>query len=142
MYNAYNPYNSPYFQPQGLNRPQVVDVPLNTQNSPTGGLNRATGLIGKMVDSVETVKGMDISLDGQVNYFPVANGSAIVTKQLLTDGTSKITVYKPVDETVNEVKYATQDDIDKAIKKIDLSEIKDEIKTIKKQIKKLSDNDE
>lgn len=142
MYNTYNPYNSPYFQPQSVNRPQVVDLPLNTQNAPTGGLNRPTGLIGKMVDSVDTVKGMDISLDGQVNYFPIANGSAIVTKQLLTDGTSKITVYKPIDETVNEVKYATQEDIDKAIEKIDLSEIKDEIKTIKKQIKKLSDNDE
>lgn len=142
MYNVYNPYNNPYFQPQSVNRGQVVDLPVGVQNGSIGALNRATGLIGKMVDSVDTVKGMDISLDGAVNYFPLANGSAIVTKQLMTDGTSKVTVYKPVDENVKEIKYATQDDIDKAIKKIDLSEIKDEIKSLKKQIKKLEDSDE
>lgn len=142
MYNTYNPYNNPYFQPQALNRPQVIDLPPNTQNTLTNGLNRATGLVGKMVDSVDTVKSMEISLDGVVNYFPLANGSAIVTKQLMTDGTSKTTIYKPVEDGVKEIVYATQDDIDKAIKKIDLSDIKDDIKVMKKQIKKLSDNDE
>lgn len=33
-------------------------------------------------------------MDGSVSYFPVADGSAIVSKQLQTDGTSKIQIYK------------------------------------------------
>ena len=85
---------------------------------------------------------MDISLDGSINYFPLTDNSAIVTKQLQTDGTSKIVVYKPVDNKTTEVKYATQEDVDKAIEKIDLSDIKDEIDALKKQIKKLKSGDD
>lgn len=134
MYNnLYNGYGNPYYnmQPQ----PRYTQPIEQTIAKPTG-------LLGKAVDSIEVVKATDISLDGAINYFPLTDNSAIVTKQLQNDGTCKIVVYKPVDEKVKEIKYATQEDIDKAIKKIDLSDIKDDIDSLKKQIKKMRDKDE
>ena len=75
--------------------------------------------------------------DGSISYFPIADGSAIVTKQLQADGTSKITVYKPMEEKES-IKYATLDDIDKKIEKIDLSSIddlRDELDEFRKELK-------
>lgn len=103
------------------------------------------GLQGKQVESVEIVKTTEIPLDGTTSYFPVADGSAIVTKQLQTDGTSKITVFKPVIEHKEEIKYVTPKDLEKAINGLNLDElddIKEEIKEIKKQLKKKSGKDE
>lgn len=142
MYNPYNPYNNQFFNPQSQNRYQPMEMSMTQQNPVQTQINRSNGLSGKLVDSIDVVKAMDISLDGSINYFPLTDNSAIVTKQLQTDGTCKIVVYKPVDNKTTEVKYATQEDVDKAIKKIDLSDIKDEIDALKKQIKKLKSGDD
>ena len=142
MYNTYNPYNTQFFSPQSQNRYQPMEMSMPSQNPIQTQINRSSGLSGKLVDSIDVVKAMDISLDGSINYFPLTDNSAIVTKQLQTDGTSKIVVYKPVDSKNTEVKYATQEDIDKAIKKIDLTDIKDDIKSLKKQIKDMKDSDD
>lgn len=142
MYNPYNPYNNQFFNPQSQNRYQPMEMSMTQQNPVQTQINRSNGLSGKLVDSIDVVKAMDISLDGSINYFPLTDNSAIVTKQLQTDGTCKIVVYKPVDNKTTEVKYATQEDVDKAIKNIDLSDIKDEIDALKKQIKKLKSGDD
>lgn len=42
--------------------------------------NKLLNLQGKIIDNLEVVKATDISLDGSVNYFPLADGSAIATK--------------------------------------------------------------
>lgn len=100
-----------------------------------------SSLLGKMVDSIESAKNMEYPLDGSISYFALTDGSAIVTKQLQTDGTSKTIIYKPVQE--NEVKaptYATMEDIDKKFAEIDLSEvddIKEELREIRKQLKEI-----
>lgn len=142
MYNPYNPYSNQFFNPQSQNRYQPMEMSMTQQNPVQTQINRSNGLSGKLVDSIDVVKAMDISLDGSINYFPLTDNSAIVTKQLQTDGTCKIVVYKPVDNKTTEVKYVTQEDVDKAIKKIDLSDIKDEIDALKKQIKKLKSGDD
>lgn len=131
----YNPYNNQFYN-QSMMQPRYTQ-PIEPQPI----IPKPMGLNGKVVDSVDTVKGMDINLDGSVSYFPLADGSKIVTKQLNVDGTSKIVVYEQVKENIKEVKYITSDELDKAIKKIDLSDIKDEIDNLKKQIKKLKDSD-
>lgn len=97
------------------------------------------GLQGKSVDSIDVVKAMDIPLDGSVSYFPLVDGTAIVTKQLQADGTSKTVVYKPIEdkEIANVPTYITKEDFDKEIKKIDNSGIKDDIKTLKRKIEDL-----
>ena len=132
----YNPYNNQYYG-QPIGQPRYTQ-PIEPQSI----ISKPMGLNGKIVDSIDTVKGMDINLDGSVSYFPLADGSKIITKRLNTDGTSSIVVYSQTKEETKEVKYITNDDLNKALKKIDLSELKDEIKAHKKQIKKLRDKDE
>lgn len=132
----YNPYNNQYYG-------QPIGQPRYTQPiEPQPIISKPMGLNGKIVDSIDTVKGMDINLDGSVSYFPLADGTKIITKQLNMDGSSKMVVYEQVKENIKEVKYITSDELNKAIKKIDLSDIKDEIDNLKKQIKKLRDKDE
>lgn len=105
------------------------------------------GLQGKSVDSIDVVKAMDIPLDGSVSYFPLVDGTAIVTKQLQADGTSKTLVYKPSEEKKPEqqVKYVTPEELNKAIKDIsvdddEFEELKEDVRSIKKQVKNLTDN--
>lgn len=132
----YNPYNNQYYG-QPIGQPRYTQ-PIEPQTI----ISKQMGLNGKVVDSIDTVKGMDINLDGSVSYFPLADGTKIITKQLNMDGSSKMVVYEQVKENIKEVKYITSDELNKAIKKIDLSDIKDEIDNLKKQIKKLRDKDE
>lgn len=136
-------YNNNYYQPprnlgiqtnyqQPIYQP-MYQVPISQPTS--------SGLQGKIVDSIETAKNQDIQLDGSISYFALTDGTAIVSKQLQADGTSKTTIYRPISEEQVELpKYATLDDIKKEINNIDLSEIddlKEEIRELKKQLKDL-----
>ena len=135
MFNSYNqnPYFNPYFNQQPQQPQQMVSMRFNN-------------LQGKSIDNLEVVKAMDIPLDGSVSYFPLVDGSAIVTKQLQQDGTSKITIFKPIEaEEASAVKYATIEDIENRINNIkmpDTKPLQDEIKTLKKQIRILLDKEE
>lgn len=141
MYNNYNPYLNNGFNPNfrsveqqyGQNGMNVPPMQQNALNVPKNALQ------GKQVDSVEVVKASDVPFDGSISYFPLTDGSAIVTKQLQTDGTSKIVIFKPIDQQKEEKLYVTQDDLKSALNSLNLDEIediKDEIKNIKKQLKK------
>ena len=137
MYNQYNPYINRFYGQQQANMPQPMEMPIQQQNTPQMALNRQNSLYGKQVDSIEVVKAIDIPLDGSISYFPLANGSAIVTKQLQQDGTSKITIYEPKTQK-DDTKFATIEDIDKRLEKLDFSEIddlKDELSDLKKELK-------
>ena len=139
MYNPYNPYLTQYYNQQQVNRQQPIEMPMQPQNTPQMPLNRQNILYGKQVDSIDVVKAIDIPLDGSISYFPLANGSAIVTKQLQQDGTSKITIYEPKTQK-DDIKFATIEDIDKRLEKIDFSEIddlKDDLEDLKKELKEL-----
>lgn len=136
----YQPYANQTVQPQQPIQPQPVQQyapqPVSIQ-----------GLQGKTVDSIDVVKAMDIPLDGSVSYFPLVDGTAIVTKQLQADGTSKTLVYKPSEEKKPEqqVKYVTPEELNKAIKDIsvdddEFEELKEDVRSIKKQVKNLTDN--
>lgn len=136
-------YNNNYYQPprnlgiqtnyqQPIYQP-MYQVPISQPTS--------SSLQGKIVDSIETAKNQDIQLDGSISYFALTDGTAIVSKQLQADGTSKTTIYRPISEEQVELpKYATLDDIKKEINNIDLSDIddlKEEIRDLKKQLKDL-----
>ena len=140
MYN--NPYyNQNRFQPMGMPTAQINTnpyiQPMTQPITPTTNI----GLQGKSVESLDVVRAMDIPLDGSISYFPLTDGTAIVSKQLQADGTSKTTIYRPInDENIELPKYATLDDIKKEIEKVDLSEIddlKEEIRDLKKDLKNL-----
>lgn len=112
MYNSYgyNPYNRYATQP-------VTPQPIET--NPYNTIQNRSVLYGKQVDNMEVVKATDIPLDGSVSYFPLVDGSAIITKQLGMNGTSKITVYKPEEvKDTKKIEYATTDDLDELRKEI------------------------
>ena len=117
MYNQYNPYMNRFYGQQQANMPQPMEMPIQQQNTPQMALNRQNILYGKQVDSLEVVKAIDIPLDGSISYYPLTDGSAIVTKQLQTDGTSKINIYKLTQEKdISQPNYATLEDLDKKFK--------------------------
>lgn len=130
MYNQYNPYMNRFYGQQQTNMPQPMEMPMPQQTMPQMALNR---LNGKQVDSIEVVKATDISLDGSVNYFPLIDGSAIITKQLMKDGTSKLTIYEPKKE--KDIKYVTSDELDKKVKNYE--ELEEQLEDIKKELKEI-----
>ena len=139
MFNnyGYNPYYPQQQRFTGTEQPN--QQPMMTTYQPPVQMTKSTTLLGKSVDNIDVVKAMDIPLDGSISYFPLTDGSAIVSKQLQNDGTSKIVVYKPTQEEKKDaIQFATLDDIQDAIDNLDLSDIqdlKDDIKEIKKQLK-------
>ena len=144
--NYYPSYNQFYGQPmqpmQQIPKVQPVEQQYPQYTQPQQIYKSNIGLQGKSVDSIDVVKAMDIPLDFSISYFPLTDGSAIVTKQLQTDGTSKTVVYKQIEdkEIANVPKYITKEDLDKEIKKVDNSSIKDDIKTLKRKIEDLSED--
>ena len=139
MFNNYG-YNPYYPQQQRFTGvEQTNQQPMMTTYQQPIQLTKPSYLLGKSVDNIEVVKAMDIPLDGSVSYFPLTDGTAIVSKQLQNDGTSKMVVYKPTQEDKKEtIQFATLDDIQDAIDNLDLGDIQDlkeDIKEIKKQMK-------
>lgn len=141
MYNN-NPYGfNPYYQPMNntYNQP-LQNNTMNTQSSAANSLmNTRQSLNGKLVDSVDVVKSMEIPLDGSISYFPLTDNSAIITKSLNTDGTSKITVYKPVVENTKDTpKYVTFEDLESSMSKVD--DLKEELRDLKQDFKDYKKN--
>lgn len=149
---AFNPYygytpqygRNPYIQQPSVTpqyQPQAIDYMGQIQNT----YQKPLALQGKTVDNIEVVKATDIPLDGSISYFPLVDGSAIVTKQLQADGTSRMIVYKPVEtqqpKQVEEKEiYITEKELDEKLSKLDNKELKEEIEKMKKQIKDLMSN--
>lgn len=135
-----NPLVQPYnYQPMYQNMQQPMQQPIQ-KVQPTEQFPR---LQGKSVDSVDVVKAMDIPLDGSISYFPLTDGTAIVSKQLQQDGTSKTVIYKPVEEkdiAEQLPKYITVDEFNAAISKIDNNEFKDDIKTMKRKMQDITED--
>ena len=147
----YNPYfgtnimpqQNPYMNQFYGNQPVQPVQPVKPQPTEVQMPFKTISLQGKTVDSVDVVKAMDIPLDGSVSYFPIIDGSAIVTKQLLQDGTSKTTIYKPVneEEQIKEMPvFITVDEFNEKIKTLKNDDFKDDLKSIKRQIKDLQED--
>lgn len=121
-------YGNPYYNQQRFQQPMMM--PQQPQNY----------LYGKVVDNIDVVRATDIPLDGSTSYFPLSDGSGIVTKQLQNDGTSKMVVFRPSDAKTDAPGYVTLEDVKKAVEShenIELDDIRDELKDLKKQIKEL-----
>lgn len=52
--------------------------------------------LGKIVESEDIVKATDIPMDGNMYYFPKADGSMIYGKQWLANGTTRLIAFKPI----------------------------------------------
>ena len=152
---AFNPYygytpqygKTPYYMQQPMTTPQYQSQANEyMQNIQPTTYQKPLGLQGKTVDNIEVVKATDIPLDGSISYFPLVDGSSIVTKQLMQDGTSRMIVYKPAETTPkantaeNKEIYVTEKQLDEKLKTFNNEELKQEIEKLKKQIKDLTNN--
>lgn len=142
--NYYPMYNNPYYSPYG--QPQNQRVPQMEQqfSQPQQFFKQVNSLQGKSVDSVEVVKAMDIPLDGSISYFPLTDGSAIISKQLQMDGTSKTIIYQPVKEQKeeNKITYSIPEELNTQIQNISAenTSLKESITYLTEQIDALSNN--
>ena len=154
MYNNYNnPYYNPNYNIQPTTNPinnyqqqnrldnQYLHQAVNNYQNPIQGLQ------GKQVESIDIVRSIEIPLDGSVSYFPVADGTTIVTKQLQNDGTTKIKIFKESENEQENTEYVTRNELNEMLSKekeqlkimfknLNLDDIEDDIKDIKKQLKK------
>ena len=151
---AFNPYygytpqygKTPYYMQQPMTTPQYQPQATDYMSQMQNTYQKPLGLQGKTVDNIEVVKATDIPLDGSVSYFPLVDGSSIVTKQLMQDGTSRMIVYKPVETTPktntteNKEIYVTEKQLEEKLKTFNNEELKQEIEKLKKQIKDLTSN--
>ena len=151
---AFNPYygytpqygKTPYYMQQPITTPQYQTQASDYMQNIQPAYQKPIILQGKSVDNIEVVKATDIPLDGSVSYFPLVDGSAIVTKQLQADGTSRMIVYKPAEttpkssDTENKEIYVTEKQLDEKLKTFNNEELKQEIEKLKKQIKDLTNN--
>lgn len=141
-YNLYNPYYN--YNPQAQASQQSQQIPRQNQQMYR---TQSTGLQGKVVDSLDVVKATDIPYDGSISYFPLTDNSAIITKQLQQDGTSKVIVYKPeIGSAEKTPKYITeqefQDQLKEQIKDVnskDLKDMKEDIKILKRKLEDITD---
>lgn len=124
MYNQ--PYNfNPYMQAQYNRMEQPMNNYQQMQSTVMSGQRPVmSGLNGKIVESIDVVKAMDIPMDGSISYYPLSDGTSIVTKQLQMDGTSRIVTYKRlIEEEKEDTRYITLADLDKV--RNEIKEIKD-----------------
>ena len=149
---AFNPYygytpqygKTPYYMQQPITTPQYQTQASDYIQNIQPAYQKSIILQGKSVDNIEVVKATDIPLDGSVSYFPLVDGSSIITKQLMQDGTSRMIVYKPAETepkaTENKEIYVTEKQLEEKLSTFNNEEIKQEIEKLKKQIKDLTNN--
>ena len=98
MNNPYMPMQNPYMD--RMTQLQQYQQSLQQPVVPTqmSGANQMSAL-GKMVDSIDVVKATDVPMDGNMYYFPKADGTEIFGKQWLQNGTTRILTFKPIENT-------------------------------------------
>lgn len=89
-----NPYMDRMAQLQQYQ--QSLQQPVVPTQMP--GANQQMNVIGKIVDSMDVVKATDVPMDGNMYYFPKADGTEIFSKQWLSNGQTRILTFKPVFE--------------------------------------------
>ena len=93
---------------------------------------------GKIVESMDVVKVTDIPMDGNMYYFPQADGQAIYGKKLLPNGQTQILAFKPTLESEpnnvsTEVEKSKFDTLEQF-----LEGIQNEVRTLSDKIDKIN----
>ena len=89
----YPQYGYQPMQPDRLSQLQQFQQSLQPQQIPP---SNQLATMGKIVDSVDVVKATDVPMDGNMYYFPKADGTEIYGKQFGMDGKTRILTFKPL----------------------------------------------
>ena len=141
-YAQYLPNQQPYVNPylQRLENLQQFQQTLQPQ----------IPAIGKIVESIDIVKSTDIPMDGNMYYFPKADGTEVYGKSWLPNGQTRILTFKAVlEDNPNNVSSEAENvkigALDEQIKAVlsDLRALNDKLDKLSKQEKgKKGGNDE
>lgn len=98
-FNQYQQMPNPYMDrmAQLQQYQQNLQQPMSPMQM--SGTSQQMNIIGKIVDSVDVVKATDVPMDGNMYYFPKADGTEIFCKQWLSNGQTCILTFKPVLDT-------------------------------------------
>ena len=125
-YAQYQQQINPYMQRmENLQQfQQALQQPPTFQNN--------FSVISKVVENIDMVKVADIPMDGNMYYFPKADGTEIYTKQFGMDGRTRILTFKPVlDENPNNLPSEEE--------KLKIDAFNDVLMGIQKDIKELTE---
>lgn len=129
----YNPYlqrmeNLQQFQ-------QVIQQPMSPAQM--SGTSQFIPL-GKIVESVDMVKATDIPMDGNMYYFPKADGTEIYGKAWMANGQTRILTFKPVlDDNPNTLSQ-NEEKLNLDVLGQVLEGIQSDIKTLTEKLDKIS----
>ena len=93
--NYYTQYQQPQFNPY-LQRMENLQQFQQTLNPMPMQMQNQFPALGKIVESMDIVKVTDIPMDGNMYYFPKADGTEIYGKQFGMDGKTRILTFKPL----------------------------------------------
>lgn len=111
---------------------QLQQYQQSLQPTQMPGANQQMNVIGKIVDSIDVVRATDVPMDGNIYYFPKADGTEIFGKQWLQNGQTRILTFKPcLDDKPNNVSIEEE--------KSKFEPIKDVLRGIQEDIKALTD---
>lgn len=137
-YGQYQQQFNPYMQRmENLQQfQQAIQQPMQNNPNLSPGLNMLASL-GKVVESMDIVKVTDIPMDGNMYYFPQADGQAIYGKKFLPNGQTQILTFKPTLD--NEPNNLSNEDEKTKMVAFDevLGAIRSEIKAINDKIDKI-----
>lgn len=124
--NYYSQYQQPQFNPylQRMENLQQFQQTLQPTNQ--------IPAIGKVVESMDIVKVTDIPMDGNVYYFPKADGEEIYTKQFMPNGQTRILTFKPLLDS-------EPSNLSNDVSKIDSRAFSEVLEGIQNDIKSLSE---
>ena len=138
QYQSY--YQAPMFNQQQNPYMQRMDYLQQFQQSlqqPVPNNNQLVPM-GKIVESVDMVKATDIPMDGNMYYFPTADGSSIFGKRWLSNGQTQILAFKPILEDEPSNLSSNQIQIDFGAINDVLSGIQDDIRMLNDKVDKIS----
>lgn len=92
-YAQYTQPQVPYVSPYAQRMEQLQQFQQNLQNTQ---MQSQFATLGKMVENIDMVKTTDIPVDGNMYYFPKADGTEIYGKQWMPNGQTRILTFKPV----------------------------------------------
>lgn len=100
MNNNYQmPMQNPYMErmAQLQQYQQSLQQPMqNIVSNQIPGANQQYTPMGKIIENVDVLKTTEVPMDGNIYYFPKADGSEIYSKQWLSNGTTRILTFKPI----------------------------------------------
>ena len=131
----YNPYlqrmeNLQQFQ-------QVMQQPVQNNPNLSPGLNMLASLV-KVVESIDMVKATDIPMDGNMYYFPKADGTEIYSKAWLPNGQTRILTFKPVLDNGPNTLSQNEEKLNFEVLGQVLEGIQSDIKTLTEKLDKIS----